>query len=206
MIALSVGDSVRWLALMATALAAGFFLRNTLADVIAGMLLRREGTFAVGDAVSVGDTAGRIIRIGWCTTEIRTAIGTSQVLNSALVENTVCRFAAGTPVRTLQFSVIVRRPIDPEHVRQVLLKVTGRHAAIRTNPSPEVFLERISVNALRFQLVAVAALDGCSDSEVAPELASLLGEEFAELGIDAVVLFKSGDFFAVEEERGGGAS
>ncbi|MEO6462290.1 MAG: mechanosensitive ion channel family protein [Candidatus Eisenbacteria bacterium] len=104
-------------------LAVGLALQPTLTNVFAGFNLSLAQRMRVGDFVRLeGGQEGRIVDIGWRSTEIR-SIGDSIILvpNAKLAEIIVTNYSLPGDEVALPFEVMVASGSDLEHVERVAL-------------------------------------------------------------------------------------
>ena len=142
-----------------------FSLQDTLGNVIGGMVLHLENSFAPGDCIRAGAAEGVVREIRWRQTTLDTGSGDLIVIpNSTLMKGavTVLGRAGGPPLRSLMkvpFNVYYDRP--PNEV------IAAVEAALRADPPPGVaadpspwcvlldFAESHAVYAARYWLAAI---------------------------------------------------
>lgn len=77
---------VQWVYAGIAALAGGVLVRHVVADLVAGIVLRRERAFASGNAISTGNTLGRVVKIGWLKTTLAGNHEPIRIRNSTLAK------------------------------------------------------------------------------------------------------------------------
>ncbi|MCX5795825.1 MAG: mechanosensitive ion channel family protein [Elusimicrobia bacterium] len=195
---------------MVTAVVA-FSLQDTLGNVIGGMVLHLESSFAPGDCIRAGKDEGMVREIRWRQTTLDTGSGDIIVIpNSTLMKGTVTVLgrAGGPPLRSLMkipFNVYYDRP--PNEV------IAAVEAALRADPPPGVaadpapgcvlldFAESHAVYAARYWLTAIDRPEATA-SEVRVRIYYALARAGIKLSIPSrsiVVTQKDAD---VQESRG----
>ncbi|MBI5239151.1 MAG: mechanosensitive ion channel family protein [Elusimicrobia bacterium] len=116
---------------MVTAVVA-FSLQDTLGNVIGGMVLHLESSFAPGDWIRVGEEEGVVREIRWRQTTLDTGSGNIIVIpNSSIMKGTVTVLgrAAGLPPRRL-----MRVPFNVYYDRQPNEVIAAVADALRADP------------------------------------------------------------------------
>lgn len=159
---------------MVTAVVA-FSLQDTLGNVIGGMVLHLESSFAPGDWIRVGDVEGLVKEIRWRQTTLDTAMGNLVVIpNSNIMKGavTVLGRAAGLPPRRL-----MKVPFNVYYDRQPNEVIAAVAEALRADPPAGVaadpapwcvlvdFAEGHAVYAARYWLTDLSRPEGVA-SEV----------------------------------------
>src|SRR6185369_2307799 len=72
----------------------GLAFQNIMANLLSGIALQIDRTFAIGDYIQVGSRTGRIAQIRWRSTSILTREGDTAVIpNATLLSNEVLNFS-----------------------------------------------------------------------------------------------------------------
>ena len=134
---------VRLVALALVALGVVAAAWSTVRDYVSGVVLRSEGTLAVGDAVRVGEVEGLVTRLGGRAVELELPRGDRLVLPyhrvgaSAVVRRTRAR-AAHTYAHT--FTVAVPAALTPEVARQRVRRVVLTSHGVPPRHPPKIAL------------------------------------------------------------------
>jgi small-conductance mechanosensitive channel len=133
----------------------GFGLQNIAANFISGLILLFERPVRVGDIVTLEDgTVGNIEEISMRVTLVRTTDSVMiYVPNSKLIENSVVNWSAGEPMIRVHVSVGTSYDSNPDHVRDVLLRVADSHERVLKNPAPSVLFTDFGDSSLDFELL-----------------------------------------------------
>ncbi len=183
----------------------GFSLQDTLANVMGGIALQIEGSFAAGDWVKFGDTSGRVKETGWRQTSIETRNGdTLLVPNSVLVKTPLLLLGkAGGRTSPMQRRWVffgVDHRASPGTVIETVREALTREPIpnVAAEPSPSVvlmdFKESWASYAARYWLTDLLP-DDPTDSVVRTRIAAALLRAGIPLSIPA-----SANFVTVEEE------
>ena len=180
------GFGLTILAIVAGALSVGigFGLQSIVNNVVSGLILLIERPIKVGDWVAVKDQEGYVRRIGVRSTEIETFDrGNVIVPNSDFITSTVTNWTHRNALGRVTINVGVSYRSDPEHVRDVLLRVADECPLILRQPAPMVVFEDFGSSSLDFSLRVVAG-DITKRFLVATDLRMRVFKAFRAAGIE----------------------
>ena len=127
-------------------------LRHFDVQLIGGIILTLDRSFAMGDKVSVDGEIGVVLEVGLRNTLIQTYDNEVIVIpNGELMSKKFKNFALPNPeVRVVvDFSVVYGS--DPDSVERVVLDALKSVSEIKENPAPEVLFDSMGDFALNFQ-------------------------------------------------------
>lgn len=133
----------------------GIGLQQTFNDFASGLILLIEGSVQKGDWVEVGDTEGKVIKIGLRTSLIETRrrvtiivpnskITVDEVVNLSHQDNKILRYTV---------SVGVAYGSDVKKVKAILLECAKTHNRILNKPIPTVRFTDFGDSSLDFELL-----------------------------------------------------
>ena len=131
----------------------GFGMQTIANNFISGLILLFERPVKVGDRVEVGSLNGDVLQIGARSTWVRTNDNIVVILpNSEFIEKQVTNWTAND--RRVRFAVPlgVSYGSDPEHVREVLLKVAAANSDVLRDPPADVIFIGFGDSSLDFEL------------------------------------------------------
>jgi small-conductance mechanosensitive channel len=134
--------------------AVGFASQTSASNLISGLFLIGERSFAIGDFIRVGQTEGEVLAIDLLSVKLRTPdnlyvrLPNEQLIRSELTNLT--RF----PVRRIDLALGVAYKEDLGQVRQLLLGVAQRDPQCLDEPSPEVIVMGFGDSAVNLTLQA----------------------------------------------------
>ena len=133
----------------------GLGLQKIAENFISGVLLLFSRPVKVGDRVRLGDREGTVIEIQGRVTLLRDNDNVVYLVpNSTLISEEVVNLTHNDRVVRYSFPVGVSYASDPNTVRDVLLKVAADHAALLSDPPPDVLFEGFGDSSLNFRLRA----------------------------------------------------
>jgi len=139
----------------AAGLAIGLALKDTLANIAAGMVLLFLRPLEVGDFVDIGSTAGTIIEVGLFSTTLKNVDGLFIYVPNANVWNTRIQNFSRHQIRRCVIPVGVSYDTDLKQAQAVLLETVGlateRIADDITPAPPEVFVTGFDDSAINFE-------------------------------------------------------
>jgi small-conductance mechanosensitive channel/CRP-like cAMP-binding protein len=120
-------------------LVVGLALQETLGNVFAGLSIQAEKPFEVGEWITFGEETGRIVQIGWRTTQIETfSLDLVSVPNNVLAREIVLNH--NRPVHSTGQLLQLRLSFDapPNRVKDVVRDVLAAEPRVARSPEPVV--------------------------------------------------------------------
>jgi potassium efflux system protein len=176
-------EDVQWLAAAMT-VGLGFGLQEIFANFASGLLLLFERPIRVGDTVTVGDTTGKVTRIRIrATTIVDGDLRELIVPNREFISGKVMNWTLTDTTSRMTINVSVPRGNDPNLVRQVLLRVATKHAAVLKDPPPNALFDEFADDTLKFTLRVFMANRDVYD-QLRHDLNAGIDAAFRQAGID----------------------
>lgn len=149
--------------LLAGASVAGFAIsfaaKDTLANVISGVLLVLDRPFQVGDRIELWgapveqSTWGDVVEIGLRATRIRTPDNITVIIpNSVITQRDIVNWTTGDPSIRLRIPIGIAYDAPAEKARAVLLRVAGECAGVLAEPAPVAIIRRFGASSVDFEL------------------------------------------------------
>ncbi|PIO47064.1 MAG: hypothetical protein CMR00_12370 [[Chlorobium] sp. 445] len=140
---------------LAVALAA----QDTIANIIAGIIIAFDQPFRVGDRIQLPNgTLADVIAIGLRSTRIQDFdLNYHIVPNSELVKSTVINFAYPTHKTRVLVPFTVPFGTDTQKVREIALQVMTSHPFVVDDPKPELQAMRITELGIEMRLACFVA-------------------------------------------------
>ncbi len=137
---------------LAIALAA----KDTLENLLGSFAIFLDKPFSIGDLVKVGSTQGRVERIGFRSTQIRTFERTIvTVPNKKMIDAELENISLRNMIRAL-FPLTLRLDTPVEKIETFILSITDileLHPNIEENPTPIVRLAKISETGVELEVL-----------------------------------------------------
>jgi len=131
----------------------GFGLQNIVNNFVSGSIVMFERRINVGDAVQIGDVAGRVQQMGMRACTVRTWEGAEVIVpNASLTSERVTNWTLSDRVRRIDVAVGLAYGTDPEKALDILLEVAHAHERVLTEPGPAVFFRGFGDSALLFEM------------------------------------------------------
>ena len=141
------------LAISALGVGIGFGLQNIVNNFVSGLILVFEHPIQVGDYVEAGTHFGRVQRIGFRASVVRTLDGAEVIIpNAELIGTKVTNWSLSDRQRRVTIQVPVAFGTDPDRVIDILNAVARNQPNVLTNPAPSVVLDKFGDSALEFLL------------------------------------------------------
>lgn len=149
--------------LLAGASVAGFAIsfaaKDTLANVISGVLLVLDRPFQVGDRIELWGapvdqaTWGDVVEIGLRATRIRTSDNITVIIpNSVITQRDIVNWTTGDPSIRLRIPIGVAYDAPSEKARAVLLRVADECSDVLKEPAPVAIIRRFGASSVDFEL------------------------------------------------------
>jgi small conductance mechanosensitive channel len=151
---LGIDTSGLFAALGAAGLAVGLALKDTVADVAAGVLLLVLRPFDIGEAVDIGGTGGVVDAVDILQTRLTSFEGVPVVLNNSAVRSAIIQNYSRARTRRIDIEIGIGYAEDIGKARAAIEDVLRREARVSAEPA-------ILVNTLRLDDSAVVLLVRC---------------------------------------------
>lgn len=132
----------------------GFAARDSLSNIISGVMVFWDRPFVIGDLVEIGDHYGRVQRITLRSTRIITVDGRMLAVPNSSIVNSIVASYTNFPGLRLDVSVTVGTGEDLERVRRLLLELVRDEETWLAEPAPEVVVKSINDYNLELELRA----------------------------------------------------
>lgn len=136
-------------ALGAVGLAVSLAVKDSLSNLMGGMLLIISRTFQLGDYVELDGMGGTVIEIGMIHTILKTPDNKRIMIPNGQVTNARIVNYSAENTRRVDFFVTIDRHSDLEEAKAVLLAVAQGHALALKDPAPAVRAEGITELGVR---------------------------------------------------------
>jgi len=129
----------------------GFGMQNVVNNFISGIILAFERPIQVGDTIEVGQLVGRVRRIGFRSSTVRTYEGAEVIVpNGNLISAEVVNWTLSDRLRRIDIAVGVAYGSDPAKVLELLLAVAEEHEEILSHPPPSIIFLGFGESSLDF--------------------------------------------------------
>lgn len=133
-------------------IAIGFAARDSLSNIISGILIFWDKPFIVGDWVTVADEYGEIQEITLRTTRIRTPRNTYVVIpNTTMIDSVLENHSKHGELR-VDVSVGIAYKEDIPKAREVILGSLGSVDWLRDDPEPDVVVEGLGDSSVNLSV------------------------------------------------------
>ncbi len=122
----------------------GFALRDTLSNIISGLLIFIDRPFTIGDLVEIDGKYGRVDRISLRTTRVVTPDGKMLAVPNAEVMNKTVTSYTNFPTIRLDVSVTVAVHENLKKVRSILLGLVENNPDYLSTPAPVVVVTALN--------------------------------------------------------------
>jgi potassium efflux system protein len=190
-------SQIQWLAAALT-FGLGFGLQEIFANVVSGLIMLLERPVRIGDAVTIGNTSGRVGKIqmrattivGWDNSELI-------VPNKEFITGQLINWTLSDPRVRVVIPVGVAYGTDVQRVKEILLRIARQHPLVLSDPAPEALFIEFGASALQFELrVFINFNDG--RPRVTDELNAAIDRAFREH--DIVIAFPQMDIHVAPQE------
>ncbi len=131
----------------------GLALQETLGNFFAGLMLSLSRPYHLGDDLEVDSITGRVEKIDWRSTVLRTQTGDYVILpNSAVAKANLHNFSAPTRnhARFVEVGCHYRHP--PNVVKRAILEAAYSVHEVLSEPRPEVWLTTFADSSISYKL------------------------------------------------------
>ncbi len=166
-----------------TSLVLGLALQPILGNFFAGVVLSIEQPFRINDWIKVSDVEGRVAKMTWRTTHLRTRDNDTVVIpNGKIADQDILNFFYPHPLHLERIYVGVHYRTPPYRVKQALLDVADRIDSVLKKPTPAVYLHSFDESAITYELRAWIE-DIANRPRIASHIRSEMWEELQRQGM-----------------------
>ncbi len=131
--------------------ALGFASQTSASNLISGLFLIGEKSFALGDVIKIGDTTGEVLSIDLLSVKLRTFDNLFvRVPNEMLVKSEITNLTR-FPIRRIDLQIGVGYKEDLGRVHEVLLEVADNHPLCLIEPRPTILFQQFGDSSLNLQ-------------------------------------------------------
>ncbi|SFR64541.1 Mechanosensitive ion channel [Marinobacter daqiaonensis] len=137
-------------------IAVGFAAQSTLSNFIAGVTLLIERPFRIGDWVRINDQEGRVQKIAFRTTWLRTRDNIfTMIPNDNVASSEIVNFSAEGPTR-IRIKVGIAYKESAQAARDAILPVLAEHPKVLQEPDmmPRVRMEALGDSSIDLEVLA----------------------------------------------------
>jgi len=132
----------------------GFAARDSLSNLISGIIIFLDRPFVIGDLVEIDDKYGRVSEITLRSTRVVTSDGRMlAVPNTEIINKTVASYT-NFPNLRLDIPVTIAVTEDIEHARQTLLSLVDEDPEYLKSPAPRVVVQQLNDYNVAIELQA----------------------------------------------------
>jgi potassium-dependent mechanosensitive channel len=133
----------------------GFGLQSVVNNFVSGLILLFERPIHVGDMVQVGNSQGRVRRIGIRASVVRTAQGAEIIVpNAQLITQDVTNWTLSDRLRRIDLPVAVIAGAAPKKVIELIEAVARVHPKVLQDPAPRCLFMSYGDSSINFELRA----------------------------------------------------
>lgn len=131
----------------------GLALQDTLGNLFAGLSLQAEKPFEVGDWVTFGTFTGRIVQVGWRTTQIEDFTrDLVSVPNNVIARESVTNHSRPSPITGVVADIGLSYEAPPNKVRAAILEVLRSERRVLARPEPVVRLVGYGDSSITYRM------------------------------------------------------
>ena len=132
----------------------GFAARDSLSNLISGIIIFLDRPFVIGDLVEIDDKYGSVSEITLRSTRVVTSDGRMlAVPNTEIINKTVASYT-NFPNLRLDIPVTIAVTENIEHARQTLLKLVDDDPEYLNSPAPRVVVQQLNDYNVALELQA----------------------------------------------------
>ena len=131
---------------------AGFAFKDVASNLFAGLLLKIQQPFGKDDWVEIDSTFGKVIEIGWITTDIKTVTGQQVFVPNQLIYNNTFTSYTAFHKRRVVFSSGVSYGDDLTLVKTVALQEAAQVPNVLADEPIDFYFTDIGASTYNFEL------------------------------------------------------
>ena len=143
--------------------ALGFAAQTSASNLISGLFLIGESSFAIGDTIQVNKTIGEVLSIDLLSVKLRTADNLYvRIPNEQLIKSEVTNLTR-FPIRRLAITIGVDYREDIGRVRRLLLETADSHPLALDEPAAQVTVQDFGPSSVDLQFTVWTRRENFAD-------------------------------------------
>jgi len=131
----------------------GFALQDTLANIIAGIVMHIEKPFDLNDWIKIGDREGEVVETSWKATRLKTLEGNYIIIpNTIISKEIIINYYKPTKAHALIFTIGIDYSTPPAKVKETLLNAIGDCTNVLTSPAPVVLITDFGNSSIQYTI------------------------------------------------------
>jgi small-conductance mechanosensitive channel len=131
----------------------GFALQDTLANIIAGVVMHIEKPFDLNDWVKIGDKEGEVVETSWKATRLKTLEGNYIIIpNTIISKEIIVNYYKPTKAHALSFNIGLDYDVPPSKVKETALKTIDDCSNVLKIPAPAVIVTEFGNSAIQYTI------------------------------------------------------
>ncbi len=137
--------------------AIGFAAQTSAANIISGLFVISEGSFAIGDIIQVGNHTGEVLSVDMLSVKLRTFDNRYvRIPNETIIKTDVVNLSK-FPIRRADLQISIAYNTDIARARAVLLEVAANNPMCLEEPRPQINLRGFGESSVDLQFSVWAA-------------------------------------------------
>ncbi|MFH1453728.1 MAG: mechanosensitive ion channel family protein [Armatimonadota bacterium] len=131
----------------------GLALQDTLGNLFSGLAMHLSKPYSIGDWIQVGDNTGKVEKIDWRSTTIKTFTDDYLTIpNSNISKVEIENFSTPSIVHARHIEVGVHYRYAPNKVKKSILKSVLETEGVLHDPFPKIFLEEFGDFSVKYKV------------------------------------------------------
>lgn len=183
----------------------GLSMKDTIGNLISGLVIQIEKPFDLGDWIQIGDLIGKVEEINWRYTKIRTILDVFIIIpNNTISSENIINFSKPNREVEVEIEIGVSYDVPPVKVKRAIYDILNKSKYVLPNTEKKVLLKEYGSSSVNYKII-FGVKDFYYKRLAIDEIYSSIWYQFKERKIEIpfpirTVIFKRGQSEIVPED------
>ncbi len=132
----------------------GLSMKDTIGNLMSGIVIQIEKPFDIGDWIQVGDLIGRVQEINWRYTKIRTILNIYIIIpNNTISSDNIINYSKPTKEIEVELDIGVSYEVPPVKVKRAIYEILEKNQYVLKNRRKRVLLMDYGASSINYKIV-----------------------------------------------------
>ncbi len=132
----------------------GLSMKDTIGNLMSGIVIQIEKPFALGDWIKIGDMVGEVKEINWRYTKIRTILGVYIIIpNNTISSDNIINYSRPNKEIEIEICIGVSYDVPPIKVKRAIYEILNKSRYVLQDREKLVLLQEYGDSAIVYRII-----------------------------------------------------